>query len=557
MTDLTFVTSNQTKLAHARYLCRDYHVNILSYKKFYYGIGYDEPRIYDRKQLLTASFYDAAARWKRNVSGSEGRIFFIEDTSMRLDALSDDENEVPGVDVKYWMKSTNFEKLDAELKKHGNNRKCSVTSHIILFLTEDLKKKSGISDDYKVFASTAYGSVTEKEHNFDTNILYPWLDNKTFNKWFVPKGYDVPVSMLDIESADAGDFRKVAFMQMLSFLKTYGAIENKRKIPNQLSFEFYDSFIVCGRTCSGKSTLGKHLVDDYGYYHIEASEFMTHKRLDTHGIRSKVDKHLFAAEVLKTEPVFVVNRLIEYMYRNHINDRFVITGFRTKNEIQDFLMKFHAERIKLVFVNTSFEERFRRWKLRQREQDVYTEERFGDIDRVQDSMGIGEVANMQGIIPLSNDTTEVTDIYKCFAKKFLRNQKKEHANIINKELRYVKISLERAILITLALEFRKDQSRWYTTTEIAHLVNNYFKLIKRNKNNVSRYFNQAFYVYYEVQCVNRKNRYRISPIGYSEAIYILRHINHYIGRDYIVKSETHEEIKSLSIDFGAQNEEKE
>ena len=66
----------------------------------------------------------------------------------------------------------------------------------------------------------------------------------------------------------------------------------------------------------------------------------------------------------------------------------------------------------------------------------------------------------------------------------------------------MKISLERAILVTLALEFRKDQSRWYTTTEIAHLVNNYFKLIKRNKNNVSRYFNQAFYVYYEVQCVN-------------------------------------------------------
>lgn len=550
MTDLTFVTSNQTKLAHARYLCRDYHVNILSYKKFYYGIGYDEPRIYDRKQLLTASFYDAAARWKRNVSGSEGRIFFIEDTSMRLEALSDDENEVPGVDVKYWMKSTNFEKLDAELKKHGNNRKCSVTSHIILFLTEDLKKKSGIYDDYKIFTSTAYGSVTEKEHSFDTNILYPWLDNKTFNKWFVPEGYDVPVSMLDIDCADTGDFRKDAFKEMLYFLKTYGAIEDKRQIPNQLSLEFYDSYIICGRTCSGKSTLGKHLVDDYGYYHIEASEFMTHKRLDTHGTRSKVDKHLFAAEVLKTEPVFVVNRLIEYMHRNNIYERFVITGFRTKDEIQDFLVRFHSERLRLVFVNTCFEERFRRWKLRQREQDVYTEERFRDIDRVQDGMGIGEVATMQGIIPLSNDTTEVTDIYKCFARKFLRNQKKEHANIVNKELRYVKISLERAILITLALEFRKDQSRWYTTTEIAHLVNNYFKLIKRNKNNVSRYFNQAFYVYYEVQCVNRKNRYRISPIGYSEAIYILRHINHYIGKDYIVKSETHEVIESLSIGFG-------
>lgn len=549
MTDLTFVTSNQTKLAHARYLCRDYHVNILSYKKFYYGIGYDEPRIYDRKQLLTASFYDAAARWKRNVSGSEERIFFIEDTSMRLDALSDDENEVPGVDVKYWMKSTNFEKLDAELKKHGNNRKCSVTSHIILFLTEDLKKKSGISDDYKIFTSTAYGSVTEKEHNFDTNILYPWLDNKTFNKWFVPKGYDVPVSMLDIDSADAGDFRKDAFKEMLFFLKTYGAIEDKRQIPNQLSLEFYDSFIVCGRTCSGKSTLGKHLVDDYGYYHIEASEFMTHKRLDTHGTKSKVDKHLFAAEVLKTEPVFVVNSLIEYMHRNNIYDRFVITGFRTKDEIQDFLVRFHSERLRLVFVNTCFEERFRRWKLRQREQDDYTEERFNAIDKVQEGMGIGEVANMQGIISLSNDTTEVADIYKCFEKKLLKNQKKELANIVNKDLKYVKISLERAILITLALEFRKNQSYWYTTTEIAHLVNNHFKWISRSKNNVSRYFNQAFYVYYEVQCVNRKNRYRISPIGYSEAIKIMRHINHFISKEYIVKVNTHEVINPLPIDF--------
>lgn len=550
MTDLTFVTSNQAKLAHARYLCRDYHVNILSYKKFYYGIGYDEPRIYDRKQLLTASFYDAAARWKRNVSGSEGRIFFIEDTSMKLEALSDEENEVPGVDVKYWMKKTNFEQLDAELKKHGNNRKCSVTSHIILFLTEDLKKKSGITDDYKVFTSTAYGSVTIKDHKFDTNILYPWLDNKTFNKWFVPEGYDVPVSMLDIDSADAGDFRKDAFNQMLSFLKEYGAIEDKRPIPNQLSFEFYDSFIVCGRTCSGKSTLGKHLVDDYGYYHIEASEFMTHKRLETHGTRTKVDKHLFAAEVLKTEPVFVVNRLVEYMHRNHIYDRFVITGFRTKDEIQNFRARFHSNRLKLVFVNTSFEERFRRWKLRQREQDVYTEERFREIDRVQDGMGIGEIATMQGIIPLSNDTTEVSDIYKCFAKIFLKNQNKEHANIVNRKLKSVKISLERAILITLALEFRMDQSRWYTTTEIAHLVNDYFKLIKRSKNNISRYFNQAVYVYYEVQCVNRKNRYRISPIGYSEAIKILRHIKYYISRDYVVRSETHEVIKPLSLDFG-------
>ena len=68
MTDITFITSNQTKIAHARYLCRNYDVNILQYKKLFYGVGYHEPRIYDRSELLKESFEDAVKRWKKNVS---------------------------------------------------------------------------------------------------------------------------------------------------------------------------------------------------------------------------------------------------------------------------------------------------------------------------------------------------------------------------------------------------------------------------------------------------------------------------------------------------------
>lgn len=135
MTDITFITSNLTKLAHARYLCRNYQVNILHYKKFFYGVGYEEPRIYDRKQLLAESFKDTVARWKKNVTECDNRLFFIEDTSVKIDALSESENEVPGVDVKYWMRKINFNLLDQELRKKGNNRKCSVTSHVMLFLT--------------------------------------------------------------------------------------------------------------------------------------------------------------------------------------------------------------------------------------------------------------------------------------------------------------------------------------------------------------------------------------------------------------------------------------
>ena len=144
MTDITFITSNLTKLAHARYLCKNYQVNILHYKKFFYGVGYEEPRIYDRKQLLAESFKDAVARWKKNVTERDNRLFFIEDTSVKIDALSESENEVPGVDVKYWMRKINFNLLDQELRKKGNNRKCSVTSHVMLFLTEELKKTLGV-----------------------------------------------------------------------------------------------------------------------------------------------------------------------------------------------------------------------------------------------------------------------------------------------------------------------------------------------------------------------------------------------------------------------------
>ena len=45
---------------------------------------------------------------------------------------------------------------------------------------------------------------------------------------------------------------------------------------------------------------------------------------------------------------------------------------------------------------------------------------------------------------------------------------------------------------------------------------------RKNKNNISRYFNQSYYLYYEIKKDNKINKYKISPIGYSEAILIMR-----------------------------------
>lgn len=90
----------------------------------------------------------------------------------------------------------------------------------------------------------------------------------------------------------------------------------------------------------------------------------------------------------------------------------------------------------------------------------------------------------------------------------------------------MKISLEKAILITLAIEYQKYESRTFTTTEISHMINHNFKVLERNKNNVSRYFNQSYNVYYEVKYENKKNRYKISPIGYSEAMMMIRNLKY-------------------------------
>lgn len=532
MTDITFVTSNQTKLAHARYLCRNYQVNILHYKKFFYGKGYVEPRVDDRTVLLSESFKDAVSRWKKYVTERGNRLFFIEDTSVKIDALSDDNNEVPGVNVKFWIQETNFKTLDSELRKRGNNRRCSVTSHIMLFLTDDLRKKLRNDEDYIIFKSTAKGVVTEQEYHIETQMLYPWLDNKTFNKWFVPDGCTVPVSMLNIDEADSGDFRKGAFEQMLDFLAKNDVIRNRQYADNQIHIQFYDSFVVVGRTCAGKTTIGKYLVEKYGYYHIEASEFMTQRLLETQGTMSGIDKHKFASEVLKVDALFVVKRLTDFLHENGIFDRFVITGFRTPAEVEAFRKSFHGGRVNYIFISSKYEERCKRWMRRHREVDYYTENRFKDIDGVQERMGVGDISEMSGILLFDNSIDGLPYFYKRFRSKFLQGIVQEPIRINKNELRNRSITLEKAILITLLIEYQKDEKRSFTTTEIAHLVNKYFRTLERSKNNVSRYFNQAYYVYYEVEYENRRNRYKISPIGYSEAMKTLRYLLSISGNDY-------------------------
>jgi len=89
------------------------------------------------------------------------------------------------------------------------------------------------------------------------------------------------------------------------------------------------------------------------------------------------------------------------------------------------------------------------------------------------------------------------------------------------------ISLEKIILIVLAIEYKKNEFQYYTTTEIAHIINKYLNGTNKSKNNISRYFNQSYYPYYEIKKENKKNKYKLSPTGYSEACNIICEIQDY------------------------------
>src|SRR5688572_26218597 len=136
MVEIIFLTSSSIKLAHARFLCRNYTVRIS--KQRHYGVTYEEPRGPDREAILEASVRDAYARLKKSLSSAEEKFAIIEDTSVIIDALST-EKEFPGVDVKYWMQENTFAMLNKELKKHGNNRRSSVRSDIVLMLPRALR----------------------------------------------------------------------------------------------------------------------------------------------------------------------------------------------------------------------------------------------------------------------------------------------------------------------------------------------------------------------------------------------------------------------------------
>lgn len=515
MIELVFFTSSRVKLAHARYLCRDYAVRVVGFREKTFGAPYVEPRIHDREQLIESSYQDALQRWQKAVSGSG--LFFIEDTSVTIDALST-ERETPGLDVKYWMAETDFATLDAQLKASGNNRRATVRSDLVLHLPPEWVGADGKS--YKCFTSMASGNVTEKELAFDTNPMYPWLDNRTFNKWFVPDGCAQPISVLPIAEADKHDFRAPAFREMLEFLESCQKISRRTEPEVQTSFGF-DSrlFIVCGSSCAGKTTLAEYLADRYGYYHIEASDFMYLSYYQRHGVSPVTDIGDFAEQALRDQPEIVAEQVLQNIQQNKPVP-VIVTGFRSPAEIEWFSDHYMGKYpVEVVYVIADQAIRYARSLIRQRDGEAADREAFVRRDVQQSAMGLAELEKCFASNRIENNGS-LDSYFNSFEARYIQQPQKLDAE--NKLLPQAPLGrLEELILLALADKWQNRE--YFTTTEIAQLVNQYFNLEgkPKSKNNISRYFNQTFHPYYEIKLIDGKRKYRLSNTGYGKARILL------------------------------------
>lgn len=514
MLDMVFFSSNPIKLAHFRYIGAKHHVRVKGFKEKHYHATYHEPQIDDRDELLRLSYESALKQWRKRMPRNSPALFFFEDTSVEIVALSS-EKETPGVNVKFWMKDMTFEKLDQLLKAHGNDRRAIVRSDIVVHLPERLRDAARLVGRYLHVRGEVHGRICDSESPIEANLVYPWLDTKSFNKWFVPDGMLMPLSKLEIQDADRADFRASAFEKVADVLRSLHLLTGD-VAPREMQLSLTNVprvaslYVICGPTCVGKTTLAEWLDDKWGVRHIEASDFMRKAFWERHGLTAKAAIGDFAEAALRTEPHIVAQPIAALISEQHLHTA-VVTGFRSPHEIEALRYYLHDDIIvETVFLSADYEIRFKRALKRNRQAE--TPESFLRRNEQEQRMGLDEIGKLPCTHHVANNGS-LAKLYRSFnafyggALRILAGGD-SHAS--------TDAALQNAILLTLYAS--QNRSMKFTTTEIAARINELYDLGK-HKDNVSRYFNQEYHPYFKAS--RRENsgpiEYSLSATGISAA----------------------------------------
>lgn len=364
---------------------------------------YDEDESGTSTDLLTKALADVVAQI------GAGSLMFIEDTSLRIHALSSERLDYPGLRVKEWFSRTTFEECDAQIAAAGGDRGATVKSDVALHLP-------GLSRPV-FFHGETVGTVAPTKPTFDANPQYPWLTPTTFNGWFIPDGHDKALGALSPEVSWNVDFRIRAFSALVERLEEYSAALNlppnsyrrrrrfdvpQAELPRLFddNDNMYPAILAVGRTCAGKTTLSEYLSGRHGLRNIEASSVvrsLTVPHLDS----DDSDGFAYAMRVLDTFGHDVVARMILDTFGSDLQEPFVVSGLRDIAEVA--LMKQVVPRCLVVLVEASERTRFDRHVRRARPGAETTMTAFRRRDRRQDNFGLLPIVEDVADIKIIND----------------------------------------------------------------------------------------------------------------------------------------------------------
>jgi dephospho-CoA kinase len=220
---------------------------------------------------------------------------------------------------------------------------------------------------------------------------------------------------MSFEESIKHDFRAKAFIDLINRVEEYTAILNlpiqaykrlqKKVYSGQISLlpEEQDVFIVIGRTCAGKTTFGQHASSHHGFEWLEASSVVRMLR-EMENIENKEDNiQKFAEVLLKEKGMDVVARKVLQLISNKMHSSFIITGFRTFEELE--VIKNELPNARIVLIDASERNRFERYVKRGRQVEVRKVEEFRRIDQDQWRFGLLRVAEDFADFKIENEGT--------------------------------------------------------------------------------------------------------------------------------------------------------
>lgn len=375
-----FYTSNSDKLIQARLVLSRFGFRVRHYRSE--REPYDEDYSLGTEKLLTNALRQVSEGFALR------SVLFVEDTSVRIDALSDN-SDYPGLAVKEWFPRTKFDDLNQQIELRRGSRHATIKSDIAL-------RMPGLSRPI-FFHGETRGSVALTAPEFEGSIQYPWLSPNNFNGWFIPEGATKRLGEMEFEESLDFDFRAKALIKLVRRLEELSATLNlgrtqyyvrkaEEAIGEQLSLladPIAPIFIVVGHKCAGKTTFSDFVVASEGVVGLEGSTIL---RQIAEQEGAEIANSDDALGFLEQRGMDVVAKEVARCIRREDATAYVVSGMRTIEEVTYLLQEFPSAR--LVWIEADVQDRFERHLKRARDRDVKTFAEFTQQDDQQMHFGV-------------------------------------------------------------------------------------------------------------------------------------------------------------------------